>query len=106
MRDRLLIKKIEISNCGGFTGEPHIIELSSDSKKNFSIIIGTSGRGKSTIFQLIHWCLYGEHLDEKDESTATDEGIINLPQLESLQEGEKVTGKVTLRINNQNGANR
>ena len=21
--DRLLIKKIEISNCGGFTGEPH-----------------------------------------------------------------------------------
>ena len=42
MRDRLLIKKIEISNCGGFAGEPHIIELSSDSKKNFTIIIASN----------------------------------------------------------------
>ena len=102
MRDRLLVKKIEISNCGGFDGD-HVIELSSDSEKNFTIIIGTSGRGKSTIFQLIHWCLYGKHFDEKDEGSATEEGIINLPQLESLAEGEKVTGKVTLRINNQDG---
>lgn len=102
MRDRLLIKKIEISNCGGFDGD-HTIELSSESEKNFTIILGTSGRGKSTIFQLIHWCLYGKHFDEKDKDTATDEGIINLPQLESLEEGEKVSGKVTLRINNQDG---
>ena len=102
MKDRLLIKKIEISNCGGFDGN-HSIECSSESEKNFTIIIGTSGRGKSTIFQLIHWCLYGEHFDKRDQSTATDEGIINLPQLESMEEGDSVTGKVTLKINNQDG---
>lgn len=102
MRDRLLIKKIEISNCGGFEGD-HSIELSSDNEKNFTVIIGLSGRGKSTIFQLVHWCLYGMHFDEKDEVTATEEGIINLSKLESLEEGDKVSGKVTLRIYNQNG---
>ena len=102
MKDRLLIKKIEISNCGGFDGN-HSIECSSESEKNFTIIIGTSGRGKSTIFQLIHWCLYGQHFNETDENTATDEGIINLPQLESMEEGDSVTGKVTLKINNQDG---
>ena len=102
MKDRLLIKKIEISNCGGFDGN-HSIECSSESEKNFTIIIGTSGRGKSTIFQLIHWCLYGEHFDEKDGNSATDEGIINLPQLESMEEGDSITGKVTLKINNQDG---
>lgn len=102
MDDRLLIKKIEISNCGGFEGN-HSIEFSSDTEKNFTIIIGTSGRGKSTIFQLIHWCLYGEHFDKKNEDSATEEGIINLPQLESLNEGDSVEGIVTLRINNENG---
>ena len=102
MADRLLIKKMDISNCGGFDGN-HSIEFSSDPEKNFTIIIGTSGRGKSTIFKLIHWCLYGEHFEKKDEDTATEEGIVNLPQLESLKEGDSVTGKVVLRINNQDG---
>ena len=102
MADRLLIKKMDISNCGGFDGN-HSIEFSSESEKNFTIIIGTSGRGKSTIFKLIHWCLYGEHFDKKDESNATEEGIVNLPQLESLSEGDSVTGTVTLRLNNQDG---
>jgi DNA sulfur modification protein DndD len=102
MADRLLIKKMDISNCGGFDGN-HSIEFSSDPEKNFTIIIGTSGRGKSTIFKLIHWCLYGEHFEKKDEDTATEEGIVNLPQLESLKEGDNVTGKVVLRINNQDG---
>ena len=102
MDDRLLIKKVDISNCGGFDGN-HSIEFSSEPEKNFTIIIGTSGRGKSTIFKLIHWCLYGEHFDKKDEDNATEEGIVNLPQLESLNEGDSVTGTVTLRINNQNG---
>lgn len=102
MADRLFIKKMDISNCGGFDGN-HSIEFSSDSEKNFTIIIGTSGRGKSTIFKLIHWCLYGEHFEKKDEDTATEEGIVNLPQLESLKEGDAVTGKVVLRINNQDG---
>ena len=102
MSDRLLIKKIEISNCGGFQND-HIIELSDDKEKNFTIIIGESGRGKSTIFQLIHWCLYGEHFEKRDLNTATDEGVINLPQIDSLEEGAKVTGKITLRINDQDG---
>jgi DNA sulfur modification protein DndD len=102
MRARLLIKKIEINNCGGFDGS-HSIELSGENDKNFTIILGLNGRGKSTLFQLTHWCLYGKHYEEKNEDTASHEGIINLSQLDSLQEGEKITGKITLRINNQDG---
>ena len=101
-KDRLLIHKIEITNCGGFR-ETHEIELSIDKQKNFTIIIGESGTGKSTIFGLIYWCLYGEFFKPKPKTTHTDEGLIHLPLLKELEVGKKVTASVTLTINDQNG---
>ena len=98
----LLIHKIEITNCGGFR-ETHEIELSIDKQKNFTIIIGESGRGKSTIFGLVYWCLYGEFFKPKLKTTHTDEGLIHLPLLKELEVGKKVTASVTLTINDQNG---
>lgn len=101
-RDRLLIKSIEIENCGGFPGK-HKIEFSTDEEKNFTVIIGYSGRGKSTIFKFIYWCLYGSHYEPRDEHNAGDEGIIYSELLKSLKPTESVTGTVKLIINDQNG---
>ena len=101
-RDRILIKKIQITNCGGFIGE-HSLNLSESSDKNFTIILGQSGRGKSTLFGLTYWCLYGKHYDKKNIDTATDEGIINSLQMKNLSEGEKITASIVLTINDQDG---
>ena len=100
--ERILIKNITIKNCGNFYGE-HNIELSDSLDKNFTIIIGTSGMGKSTIFKLIYWCLFGSHYDPKTEVDSTDEGIINSTLLKNLGNGEKTSASVTLDIHDQDG---
>jgi len=101
-KERILIKNITIKNCGNFYGE-HNIELSDSLDKNFTIIIGTSGMGKSTIFKLIYWCLFGSHYDPKTEVDSTDEGIINSTLLKNLGNGEKTSASVTLDIHDQDG---
>ena len=100
--ERILIKNITIKNCGNFYGE-HSIELSDSLEKNFTIVIGTSGMGKSTIFKLIYWCLFGSHYDPKTEVDSTDEGIINSTLLKNLGNGEKTSASVTLDIHDQDG---
>jgi DNA sulfur modification protein DndD len=100
--ERILIKNITIKNCGNFYGE-HSIELSDSLDKNFTIVIGTSGMGKSTIFKLIYWCLFGSHYDPKTEIDSTDEGIINSTLLKNLGNGEKTSASVTLDIHDQDG---
>ena len=45
------------------------IDFSVDSSKNFTIIQGANGAGKSNVLNAITWCLYGEerHLNEEAE---------------------------------------
>lgn len=100
-KERLFIKKIDIENCGRFYGSDHSISLSDSSEKNITIIIGYSGRGKSTIHDLIYWCLYGEHKKHtEDEHRGLDYGLINTDALENLSKGESVTASVTLSLHN------
>jgi hypothetical protein len=100
-KERLFIKKIEIENCGRFYGPGHSVVLSDSPEKNITIIIGYSGRGKSTIHDLIYWCLYGEHKKHtEDEHRGLDYGLINTNALENLSKGESVTASVTLSLHN------
>ncbi len=100
-KERLFIKKIEIENCGRFYGPGHSIMLSDSPEKNITIIIGYSGRGKSTIHDLIYWCLYGEHKKHaEDEHRGMDYGLINTDALENLSKGQSVTASVTLSLHN------
>ena len=88
--NRLFIKKIEIENCGRFYGKGHSIIFSDSPKKNITIVIGDSGRGKSTIHDLIYWCLYGVHKNYNSiENTDLDYGLINNDALEDLGLGSK-----------------
>lgn len=101
-KDRLLIQKIEIENCGRFNGPNHSIPLSNSPEKNITIIIGESGRGKSTIHDLVYWCLYGRHKKrDENESRGLDYGLINKDALENLRIGESVIGKVTIYLHDQ-----
>lgn len=100
-KDRLLIHKIEITNCGAFR-ETHELEFSIDKEKNITVVMAESGRGKSTIFGLIYWCLYGKFLKPKEKTTFTDEGLVHKPLLTELEVGKKVTASVTLTINDRN----
>ena len=98
-KQRLFIKKLEIKNVGRFYGSDHSIEFSDSSDKNITIIIGGSGRGKSTIHDMIYWCLYGEYKkDSTTEHTKLDYGLMNSDALENLSKGESVTASVTISI--------
>jgi hypothetical protein len=104
--NRIWIKKIEITNCGRYYEGPHTLDFADPIKKNITIIMGDSGTGKSTIHDLIYWCMYGEFKPvrkTKTEENEADYGLLNTDKLESLQVGEEVTGTITLTIHNEKG---
>ena len=106
LENRIWIKKIEITNCGRYYEGPHTLEFEDPSQRNVTIILGESGTGKSTIHDLIYWCLYGEHKPQKKRKTEENEthyGLLNTDKLETLKVGEEVTGTVALTIHNEKG---
>ncbi len=103
-KQRILIKKIEMENVGRFYGSNHSIEFSDSSDQNISIVIGLSGRGKSTIHDMIYWCLYGEHKKHSTaERTRLDYGLMNTDVLENLSKGENAIASITIDLHDNNG---
>ena len=100
-KERIFIKRIDISNVGRFYGQ-HSITLSDSPDKNITIILGLSGRGKSTIHNLIYWGLYGEHKNS-NEREEIDYGLINIDALQNLSKYESTTASVTLDLYNNQG---
>jgi len=104
--NRIWIKKIEITNCGRYYDGPHTLVFDDPIEKNITVIMGDSGSGKSTIHDLIYWCLYGEFKPKrktKVEENESDYGLINTDKLETLEVGDDVTGSVSLTIHNEKG---
>ncbi len=104
--NRIWIKKIEITNCGRYYEGPHTLDFADPAQKNITIIMGDSGTGKSTIHDLIYWCMYGESKPVRKTKTKENEedyGLLNTDKLETLQVGEEVTGTVSLTIHNEKG---
>ena len=97
-KERIFIKRIDINNVGRFY-DSHSITLSDSFDKNITIIIGLSGRGKSTIHNLIYWGLYGEHKNS-DGLENKDYGLININVLQNLSIRENATASVTLHLHN------
>ena len=103
-KERLFIKKIEISNCGRFFGAGHEIYLSDSPEKNITIIIGLSGRGKSTIHDLIYWCFYGQFKNnDQAQNKSIDYGLVNIDALNGLSRGQSTTASVTIWLHDNNG---
>lgn len=79
------IKSIHIENYRQYKG-PIDIEFSLDDKKNFTIIEGTNGAGKTNLLNAITWCLYEKEL-HKSSKPSTGDVIYN-----SITEKETAPG--------------
>jgi len=86
--------KIAIVNYRQYKGE-NIINFSVDPNKNFTVIQGESGTGKSNIMNTIIWCLYG---DEMFRSKNEGRKIMNEHALQELRDGESADASVTVVI--------
>jgi DNA sulfur modification protein DndD len=54
----MLLQKLKLVNFRQFYGNKTVIEFSTDSNKNITLIHGENGVGKTTILNAILWCLY------------------------------------------------
>lgn len=99
------ILSLNIENFRAYKG-PIQIDFSTDKNKNFTIIEGTNGTGKTSILNAITWCLYGEELHnkglDKNKSLSTKEAqqdpIYNEIIENKAIDGDIVTVKVSIHM--------
>lgn len=65
----MIIESIKIENFRQYKG-PIKVDFSLDKDKNFTIIRGTNGAGKTNLLNALTWCLYGKELHKVDTSAA------------------------------------
>ena len=97
----LRVSEIKIKNFRAFYGEREPILLSTDENKPVTVIHGTSGRGKTTLLNAIHWCIYNKEGSEKQKKTSS-EGLIHSAVVESLKPGEEANMFVEITIEDGN----
>src|SRR3989344_300915 len=87
---------LELENFRQYEGK-QTVDFSNDSKKNFTIIQGANGCGKTNFMGAIQWCLYGEEQIEasKYEKSMTLE-MLNESIIKSLKTGDKETVRVKI----------
>src|SRR6185295_14166918 len=90
----LYLHSMEINNYRQYFNRDKI-EFSLDPQKNFTIIQGSMGSGKTSLFNAISWCLYGV---EKDTRRLEGLPIVNTRALLDTEVGKFVEMEVTLVI--------
>lgn len=91
------IFSLEIKNFRQYRGERKI-DFSVDNKKNFTVIQGANGAGKTNLMNAITWCLYGK---EEHLSSISKEKIIdpfNKKEMEDTPEDKLVEMKVRIKL--------
>ena len=89
------IESIKIENYRQYKG-PVEIEFSVDEDKNFTIIQGTNGAGKTNLLNSITWCFYGKELHK---SQTTGKGpIYNLITKNQTKPNENFDVKVEVTL--------
>lgn len=94
------IESIKIENFRQYKG-PIDIKFSLDKNKNFTIIKGTNGAGKTNLLNAITWCLYDEELHKPD--TVSGGPIYNLITKNEMGPNEKFFVKVELSMLDEYG---
>jgi DNA sulfur modification protein DndD len=92
-RSNLLIHLLTISNYRQYYGKS-IVEFSRDPKKNFTIIQGSMGSGKTNLLNAISWCLYGEEKKPKFDGLP----IINTRLLNETQVGDFLEMEISVML--------
>lgn len=76
------IKRIKLVNFRQFYGNNNIIEFSTDSTYNVTLIHAENGVGKTTILNSILWCFYGKFTDDFEFKN-------NIVNIDALAQGIK-----------------
>ena len=81
----MILSKLTMKNFRQFRGTQHI-EFAYDlggNGKNVTVIFGENGRGKTSIFRAIMFCLYAEHRLSQDSRVDEKElYLVNYPEME------------------------
>jgi len=94
----MIIDKIIINNFRQYKDTE--IKLSPpDEEKNFNIIQGTNGAGKTNLFNAITWCIYGKEIHRPIKSSGLP--LLNNSRSETMQDGEKELVKVEIHMKNE-----
>jgi len=101
--EALKIRSITVKNFRTFYKEKKPIELSIDPKKPVTVIHGKNGKGKTSLLNAIHWCIYGiEKDDEKQNKKSTSEGLVHSYAIDSLVLGQEDDMFVRVEMVDQN----
>ena len=96
----LRIKSIAIKNFRAYLGDSGPILFSRNNNSPVTIFHGTNGLGKTSLFNAIHWGIYGEEKKSKDHKVKS-EGLVNSYVIDTLQDGDNDEMFVKIQIENQ-----
>lgn len=73
----MLLKRLTLKNFKQYRGKQEIV-FAADSKKNVTVIYGANGRGKTSLFRAIMFCLYGDiTLAQDPDESAENLKLVN-----------------------------
>ena len=96
----MIIESIKIENFRQYKG-PIDLKFSLDKDKNFTIIKGTNGAGKTNLLNAITWCIYGEELHKPD--TVLGGPVYNLITKNEIGPNDEFHVKVDLSMLDEYG---
>ena len=82
----LILDKITIKNYRQYRDVE--IEFAKDTSKNFTIIKGNNGTGKTTLLNALSWCLHGSEIHDYGDDSLME--ICNNKAVNSLEDGENI----------------
>jgi len=97
----LRIKSVTIKNFRAYHGDSGPILFSRDQSSPVTIFHGTNGLGKTSLFNAIHWGIYGKERKSKDHKTKS-EGLVNSYVIDTISDGADDEMFVKIQIENQN----
>ncbi len=99
----LKVRNITVKNFRTYYGEKEPIELSVDPKKPVTVIHGTSGRGKTSLLNAIHWCIYGIEKKQVKQKQTSSEGLVHSYVIDTLEPGQEENMFVRIIMENEGG---
>lgn len=97
-RNLVRLDRIELANFGSYRSET-TVDLAPSGDKNVTVIVGSNGDGKSTLFRAINWALFGDDYLREPESDhgKRREDLVNHAALEAMRsDGRDVETRVRL----------
>lgn len=92
----MILSELTLHNFRQFRGSHRVCFARGDNGRNVTVIYGQNGRGKTSLFRALVFCLFGERQLSQDGETATSEiRLINSSALEA-SEGRPVEMSVSL----------